>query len=116
MRLVDEEVDLDDMDFDNDQQYFSYPCPCGDVFIITVQELSDGEMIGTCPSCSLIIRVLFDEETIGPVLQAFLAQDEEGATDDDTSGYEWEWGSDSDVKVNGAVKNMALKENMPPPK
>ncbi|KAG1728474.1 hypothetical protein EDD22DRAFT_789066, partial [Suillus occidentalis] len=36
------------------------PCPCGDRFEISRKQLSDREDIATCPSCSLIIRVVYD--------------------------------------------------------
>ena len=39
---------------------FYYPCPCGDRFVITLEELRDNEEIAYCPSCSLKIRVLYD--------------------------------------------------------
>ena len=118
-----DDIDLDDMRFDADkqviyaasrsilppvkslcrldilifhltpQQMFTYPCPCGDRFQITVEDLEDGEevmrtralpacsqpplqpppspppfsssssssspQVARCPSCSLIIRVMF---------------------------------------------------------
>jgi len=41
---------------------FYYPCPCGDKFQISVDELMNGEEVARCPSCSLIIRVIYDPE------------------------------------------------------
>lgn len=55
-----EQVDLLDMEFDEIAQAFFYPCPCGDLFSITIEALEDGEEIASCPSCSLVIRVLYD--------------------------------------------------------
>ena len=40
---------------------YSYPCPCGDKFRITLEELHDGEDIAKCPSCTLRIMVIYDE-------------------------------------------------------
>ena len=57
-----EEVELDDMEYDEEEQAYFYPCPCGDKFFITVEDLQDGEEIGTCPSCSLEIRVLYNPD------------------------------------------------------
>lgn len=57
-----EEVELDDMEFDEIDRTWYYPCPCGDEFFITEEELMDGEEIAYCPSCSLKIRVLYDPE------------------------------------------------------
>ncbi|KAL5708276.1 hypothetical protein ACHQM5_019090 [Ranunculus cassubicifolius] len=41
---------------------FTYPCPCGDLFQITKDELKIGEEIARCPSCSLYITVIYNME------------------------------------------------------
>ncbi len=64
MAAVYEEVEIEDMTFDEVEQVFTYPCPCGDKFSIGLEELEDGEDIAPCPSCTLRIRVIFDEEYI----------------------------------------------------
>ncbi|GAB9464042.1 hypothetical protein Gpo141_00001483 [Globisporangium polare] len=63
-----DEVEIEDMEFDAEEQVYYYPCPCGDKFFITLDELYDGEDIATCPSCSLTLRVVFDEDAL-PELQ-----------------------------------------------
>jgi diphthamide biosynthesis protein 3 len=55
-----DEIELEDLTFDVDRQLFHYPCPCGDRFEIAVDDLRDGQDIAVCPSCSLMIRVIFD--------------------------------------------------------
>ncbi|KAK4538407.1 hypothetical protein CDCA_CDCA17G4432 [Cyanidium caldarium] len=55
-----DEVELEDMERDDQQQRFTYPCPCGDVFILTFADMRDGEEVARCPSCSLILRVVYD--------------------------------------------------------
>lgn len=60
--MVYEEVAIDDMDFDEEQGLYTYECPCGDLFQISEEELAEGEEIAYCPSCSLVIRVLYDPE------------------------------------------------------
>lgn len=50
-----------DMTYDTTLQIYHYPCPCGDRFEINIEDLRDGEEIAVCPSCSLQIRVIFDE-------------------------------------------------------
>lgn len=57
-----DEVEIEDMDFLPEEQVFTYPCPCGDKFRITLEELQEGEEIARCPSCSLTIKVVCDEE------------------------------------------------------
>ncbi|MCO5613838.1 hypothetical protein L7F22_068116 [Adiantum nelumboides] len=55
-----DEVELEDMSYDEERDLFHYPCPCGDRFEITRSQLKDAEDVARCPSCSLIIRVVFD--------------------------------------------------------
>ena len=43
-----------------EEETYYYPCPCGDRFAITKEELQCGEEVATCPSCSLIIKVIND--------------------------------------------------------
>ncbi|ORY95692.1 diphthamide biosynthesis protein Dph3 [Syncephalastrum racemosum] len=57
-----DEIEIEDMEFDEDEQIYTYPCPCGDKFIISIEDLQDGEDVGRCPSCSLIIRVIYDPD------------------------------------------------------
>ena len=63
-----ETVALADMTFNEAEQLYTYLCPCGDLFEITLEELYDGEDIAPCPSCSLKIRVLFEEAQLPPML------------------------------------------------
>jgi len=69
---------IEDMDFDEENLLFHSPCPCGDRFEISLvssnlvlyylpvtncpeqAQLQEGEDIARCPSCSLIIRVIYD--------------------------------------------------------
>jgi diphthamide biosynthesis protein 3 len=86
-----EEVHLADMKFDDEQLTYYYTCPCGDEFEITLEELHDGEVeplvsaapppdltcsllrylflqdVAPCPSCSLKIKVIFDEAELPPL-------------------------------------------------
>ncbi|KAK4213615.1 hypothetical protein V8F33_001924 [Rhypophila sp. PSN 637] len=55
-----DEVEIEDMTFDETLQIYHYPCPCGDKFEISLADLRDKEDIAVCPSCSLMIRVIFD--------------------------------------------------------
>lgn len=55
-----EEVSIDDMEYDDEEQVYSYPCPCGDKFTITLEDVYDGEIIAYCKSCTLKIKVLYD--------------------------------------------------------
>jgi diphthamide biosynthesis protein 3 len=55
-----DEIEIEDMTFDSALQIYHYPCPCGDRFEIAIADLRDNEDIAVCPSCSLMIRVIFD--------------------------------------------------------
>ena len=83
MSIFHDEVEIEDFQYDEESDTFYYPCPCGDQFEITkvrltwtlpypgchgsteyiyiVQEdLENGEDIAECPSCSLIVKVIYD--------------------------------------------------------
>ena len=55
-----DEVEIDDLDFDEGNNTFYYPCPCGDKFRISVEQMRKGAVIATCPSCSLQIKIIYD--------------------------------------------------------
>lgn len=55
-----DEIEIEDMTYDATREIYHYPCPCGDRFEIAIADLRDNEDIAVCPSCSLMIRVIFD--------------------------------------------------------
>lgn len=57
-----DEIEIEDMTYHAGEELYTYPCPCGDRFEITLSELQSGETdgIAVCPSCSLMVRVIFD--------------------------------------------------------
>lgn len=56
-----DEVEIEDMTYDETLQTYFYPCPCGDRFQIALGDLQDEETdIAVCPSCSLMIRVIYE--------------------------------------------------------
>ncbi|GAB4846666.1 hypothetical protein Ancab_025672 [Ancistrocladus abbreviatus] len=57
-----DEVEIEDMEWNEELQAYTYPCPCGDLFQITKDDLRLGEEIARCPSCSLYITVIFNIE------------------------------------------------------
>ncbi|KXT14381.1 hypothetical protein AC579_2778 [Pseudocercospora musae] len=59
-----DEIEIEDMTFDETTQLYHYPCPCGDRFEINIDDLRGGEEIAVCPSCSLQIRVIFDVDDL----------------------------------------------------
>ena len=62
-----EEVEIEDLDYDPVELLYTYPCPCGDKFRITLEDLWDGEDIAPCPSCTLRIMIIYEEEDLPPL-------------------------------------------------
>jgi len=79
MSVYHDEVEIEDFDYDEEEETYYYPCPCGDRFQITKEELMAGEDVATCPSCSLIVKVIYD-------LEQFVSEQEETQTKEDTKG------------------------------
>ncbi|GAV52149.1 hypothetical protein ZYGR_0AG01400 [Zygosaccharomyces rouxii] len=59
-----DQIEIEDMTFDVETRMFSYPCPCGDRFQLYIDDMFDGENIAVCPSCSLMIEVVFEKEDL----------------------------------------------------
>ena len=59
-----DEIDIVDFTYHPSLSTFTYPCPCGDLFIITLLDLKNGEIIARCPSCSLTVRVIYEQKDI----------------------------------------------------
>ena len=67
-----DEIELEDMTYDSHLRIYHYPCPCGDRFEISIDDMKNeaGEKasgIGVCPGCSLMIRVIFEVEDLEQV-------------------------------------------------
>jgi diphthamide biosynthesis protein 3 len=68
-----DEIEIEDCFYDPTLQIYHHPCPCGDRFEISIADMRDGEDIARCPSCSLMIRIIFDEVgvTFSPSLRFY---------------------------------------------
>lgn len=53
-----DEIEIEDFEYDDASGCYYYPCPCGDRFQITKEEILEGESFARCPSCSLYIKVI----------------------------------------------------------
>uniref|UniRef100_A0A1I7WCZ4 Diphthamide biosynthesis protein 3 n=1 Tax=Heterorhabditis bacteriophora TaxID=37862 RepID=A0A1I7WCZ4_HETBA len=86
MAVFHDEVEIEDFEYDEENGLYHYPCPCGDRFEIAKwvqpclffalymnylfgpswyfcrEMLEMGEDVATCPSCSLIVRVIYDPD------------------------------------------------------
>jgi diphthamide biosynthesis protein 3 len=72
-----EEVEIEDLDYDPVHRVYTYPCPCGDKFRITLEDLWDGEDIAPCPSCTLRIMIIYEEEDLPPLPSEECSDDED---------------------------------------
>lgn len=59
-----DEVDIRDFKFNEESRMFHYPCPCGDNFEISLEDLRNGEIVARCPSCSLVICAVYEPEDL----------------------------------------------------
>ncbi|KAK8398332.1 hypothetical protein O3P69_003898 [Scylla paramamosain] len=67
MSVYHDEIEIEDFDFDEDTELYTYPCPCGDRFQISKEDLASGEDTATCPSCSLIVKVIYNIEDFAEI-------------------------------------------------
>jgi len=96
-----DEIEIEDMAWDDVKKVFHYPCPCGDRFEISKVQLRDYEDIATCPSCSLIIRVIYDPLDY---------EDYESEEGDDNEAEEAEEQDSDNESFHEALENLALEE------
>ncbi|OAL35943.1 diphthamide biosynthesis protein 3 [Fonsecaea nubica] len=78
-----DEIEIEDMTYDPTLQIYHYPCPCGDRFEISLGSLKEGEDVAVCPSCSLMVRVIFD-------LEDLVDEEEEGSDEEEEGNGEEE--------------------------
>ena len=58
--MINNEIDLDDMDYDESIHTYSVICRCSGTYAITEDDLEQSIDIVCCDNCSLRIRVLYD--------------------------------------------------------
>jgi diphthamide biosynthesis protein 3 len=61
MMLYDD-MEIEDVEWNEELQAYTYPCPCGDLFQITKDELRLDEEIAHSLSCSLYITIDYNPE------------------------------------------------------
>lgn len=86
MSVYHDEIEIEDFEYDEENELYHYPCPCGDRFEISKEDLMNGEEVATCPSCSLIVRVIYDADM-------FKAENED------------------EVKLNEQLSDLKLEKN-----
>mmetsp|Transcript_18465 Transcript_18465/g.26963 ORF Transcript_18465/g.26963 Transcript_18465/m.26963 type:complete len:106 (+) Transcript_18465:47-364(+) len=101
-----EEVEIEDLDYDAVEMMYTYPCPCGDKFRIGLEDLWDGEDIAPCPSCTLRIMIIYDEEDLPPLPESDIESEEDS---DDESGTVQKDVDIEDELVASVRKSLAVK-------
>ena len=51
-------IDISEIEFDADRGVMHFPCPCGDIFELTLEAFIGGNSVAECPTCSLTIAVV----------------------------------------------------------
>ncbi|TEB24990.1 zf-CSL-domain-containing protein [Coprinellus micaceus] len=99
-----DEIEIEDMTWDEEKRVYHYPCPCGDRFEISKKQLKEYEDIATCPSCSLIIRVIYDPLDY---------EDEPSDDEDDEEEEEEEEAEESDDdQFEDALEKLTLDDKL----
>ncbi|GJJ75904.1 diphthamide biosynthesis protein 4 [Entomortierella parvispora] len=57
---VNDDIDLDDMDYDEDTCSYISPCRCSGEYVISEDELELGVDTVVCSTCSLIVRIHYE--------------------------------------------------------
>ena len=97
-----EEIEIEDMDYNAKELVYTYPCPCGDKFRITLEELWDGEDIAKCPSCTLRIIIIYDEEDL-PELPL------EGEDDDENEDDNHQTSDQTKTNLESSLEALSVK-------
>jgi diphthamide biosynthesis protein 3 len=95
-----EEVEIEDMIYNEKDYSYTYQCPCGDTFRITLEELHDGEDIAKCPSCTLRIMVIYDTDDLPP-----LPTEEDNGSDCNSDDD-----NDDDGNMNNAIDSKIVDQ------
>ena len=104
-----EEIEFEDLDYNPKTQIYTYPCPCGDKFTISLEALWDGEDIATCPSCTLRIEIIYDEEDLPPLREDSDDEEEEGDGVKNEKEKEEEEEKKEEENIDDGLANIARK-------
>ncbi|KAF8063299.1 zf-CSL-domain-containing protein [Lyophyllum atratum] len=101
-----DEIEIEDMVWDAEKRVYHYPCPCGDRFEISRRQLADYEDIATCPSCSLVIRIIYD-----PLDYEDEPDEEEDDAAESSAEEERDSESDDEQAFEDAMENLTITED-----
>lgn len=63
---VSDTVDLNQMDYDEQEDKYSYCCRCGESYQVTGEDLGCGVTVVCCSGCSLCIKLVVSSEAGRP--------------------------------------------------
>lgn len=104
-----EEIEIEDMTFDVKTQTYTYPCPCGDRFKISLEDLWDGEDIADCQSCTLFISVIYEEENLPKLRDDSDDEDEDAPAKKTAEEKTTNTDTDETQKVVDAVASLSIE-------
>ncbi|EMD31173.1 hypothetical protein CERSUDRAFT_89292 [Gelatoporia subvermispora B] len=107
-----DEVEIEDMVWDEEKRVYHYPCPCGDRFEISRKQLANYEDIAACPSCSLVIRVIYDPLDFEDEPDDDEEEEEEETSASDADSEISEEESDAD-DFHDALDSLTLSDKQP---
>uniref|UniRef100_A0A672HUN5 Diphthamide biosynthesis protein 3 n=1 Tax=Salarias fasciatus TaxID=181472 RepID=A0A672HUN5_SALFA len=64
MSVFHDEVEIEDFEYDEDTETYYFPfsiCLWQILIFFLKEDLENGEEVATCPSCSLIVKVIYDK-------------------------------------------------------
>jgi len=100
-----DEIEIEDMVWDSEKGVFHYPCPCGDRFEISRSQLANYEDVATCPSCSLIVRVIYDPLDF----EDGKPEDDEGKSSESEHEQDEDSGSEGD-QFEDAMEKLVISD------
>jgi diphthamide biosynthesis protein 3 len=116
-----DEIEIEDMTYDPETHTYSYPCPCGDRFKVSLEDLWEGDDIADCQSCTLFVTVIYEQENLPPLPDRGDDDDEnedtkespagdDSDTEDDSSKNckELSKGDDDSAKIAVAVGELSI--------
>lgn len=72
---IHDEIEIEDFKYDPETDTFQYPCPCGDEFLISREELMEGGKYAKCPSCSLMVLVIYNPDDLKSIIEVKSAKE-----------------------------------------
>ncbi|KAG6836318.1 hypothetical protein H0H93_009156 [Arthromyces matolae] len=106
-----DEIEIEDMAWDAVKRVYHYPCPCGDRFEISKKQLADYEDIAICPSCSLVIRVVYDPLDYEDYEEEEEEDAGESCEDDESEDTQSEGDDQEQEKFEDAMEKLTISED-----